>query len=383
MEKNRLLYAVAFVMDATFALVGLCVPLLAIRLGATYDDLGAIGAAGALVYTVSCVLSGRLSDRVGYRRTMVVASFAAIFVFLLYTSASSVVHIFLLVAASRLSLAGFWPPTQAWLGQGRQGRDLLQTLGKFNVCWSLGIFAGPAVGGWLFNLDQSWPFLAASAGASTVFLALLVSRHSVASSPSPGPHPSKSHPDSRRYLQVAWVANFSTFFAGGAVRYLFPKLATDLGISSTPLGWLMATVGLAQLVAFYLVSRSSLWQFRLMPLVVIQILGVLGLCALAGGSSLALFAFGLATQGAVTGVTFTSSIFYSFHAGGGGRRTGVHEAVLGSGHLFGPLLGGFAGEHLSPRAPYALSAGVIVAAVLIQLWLVRRPDSVRPSRADG
>ena len=376
-RKEPLLYILAFAMDAVFALVGLCVPLLAISLGATYDDLGALGAVGALVYTIACVLSGRLADRIGYRVALSVSSLGVVLVFLTYTAVSSVGQIFLVVAASRLVLAGFWPPTQAWLGQDKHGRDLLRTLGNFNVCWSLGIFAGPAVGGTLFGMDPDWPFLVASLGAAAVFAAITFARLSPENGGTATPRP-PAHPDANRFRQIAWAANFATFFAGGAVWFLFPKLASDLGIASGPLGRLMAVVGLAQLVTFYIVSRSDRWQFRLLPLITVQLIGVLGLISLAMGNGIYPFAFGLATQGLLTGATFTASIFYALYSGGAsGRKTGIHEAIIGSGHLFGPLLGGLAAENLGPRAPYALSAAVVLSAILVQVWILYR----KPARA--
>ena len=74
MKKEPFLYTISFVIDAGFGVVGIAVPLLALQLGATYDELGLIGAVSFLVYSLGSVVSGRLSERLGYRRTMIVAS---------------------------------------------------------------------------------------------------------------------------------------------------------------------------------------------------------------------------------------------------------------------------------------------------------------------
>ena len=52
MRKEPFLYVIAFVVDGCFALLGICVPLLAMGIGATYDDLGAISATSALTYAL-------------------------------------------------------------------------------------------------------------------------------------------------------------------------------------------------------------------------------------------------------------------------------------------------------------------------------------------
>ena len=68
MKKEPYLYTAAFVMVCSMSCMGLCIPLLAMWLGATYQDLGIIGAVSSLTYTLACLASGRLSDRLGYQR---------------------------------------------------------------------------------------------------------------------------------------------------------------------------------------------------------------------------------------------------------------------------------------------------------------------------
>lgn len=71
--------------------------------------------------------------------------------------------------------------------------------------------------------------------------------------------------------------------------------------------------------------------------------------------------------------TFTASIFYSLHAEGpGGRRTGIHEGIVGSGFLVGPAAGGLLADHIGPRAPYLLASAVILVAILLQVFMLRR-----------
>ena len=375
MRKEPFLYLISFLLDASFGAAALCIPLLAMRLGGTYDDLGAIGAVAAFLYCVGAIVLGRLSDRIGYRRSLIAAALASSLCVYSYPASTRVVHLICLVGVARFALSGFWPPMQAWLGSGKDRRELLRTLGGFNICWSLGVMVGPLIGGRLYAIDESWPFTLAAAAAGLVFVLLLLVRVKETAGSSRG-YETAPVASARRFLRVAWVANFATFFATGAVRSLFPKLASDLGILPTPLGQLMALIGVAQLGTFFIVSRTERWQFRLAPLVATQCLGIAGLLALAAGSSPQVFMLSMLAQGVLAGVTFTSSLFYSLYAGGpGGRRAGPHEAILGSGFLFGPILGGLAAEHMGPRAPYVLSAAVILLAIAVEVWFLRRAGS--------
>ena len=75
-------------------------------------------------------------------------------------------------------------------------------------------------------------------------------------------------------------------------------------------------------------------------------------------------------------MTFTASIFYSLYAeGAAGRRTGFHEAIVGSGFLIGPLAGGFAAEYLGPRSPYLLAAMAILCAIVFQTYLLNKKSA--------
>jgi len=377
LKKEPFLYAGAFLMDGCFAVVGLCIPLVALQLGATYDDLGLISATGALVYAMTCLLSGRLADRFGYRRSMTMACLMMMAVFLVYLFVDRVWHLVVLGALTGLAIANFWPPLQAWLGQGKDRQSLLRALGGFNVAWSLGFLVGPALGGAMFEAQPQSVFVLGAVLACLLSIAL---RFVHIEDPVAVSHPNvamDASRDSGSFLAMAWLANFSTFFVVGTVRALFPKLATDLGIAPGFLGRLMALIALAQLTAFYCMARTDRWQFRLGPIVVIQGLAVLGLMALAFGTTAAVFAVGLLMVGGLAGVTFTASIFYSLHtAGPGGRRTGFHEAIVGSGFLFGPLAGGTVAEYLGARAPYWLAAGVILSVMVGQV-LMRQARSVR------
>ena len=371
MTKERLIYALAFVMDGCFGLVGLSVPLLAVSLGAQYDDLGLIGATGASVYAVCCLATGRFLKRWSHQRTAAVSAAGVVICFAAYTLAESVWHIMVIAACVGLVLSAFWPTLQSWIAEGNGGERLIRILGTFNICWGAGMMVGPALGGQLFAIDPHLPFAVCSVAVVCVFLALTFARpatHAVVESPDTH-HP----PTDRRFLTISWMANFATFFATGLVRALFPKFATDAGISPGLLGQMMAIIGLAQIVSFYLVSRASWWQNRLLPMIIIQTLGVGGLVLMAYADSILLFSLGLASVGLLIGATFTWSMFYSLRSPSQSRsRAGIHEAIVGSGFLFGPLLGGLCAEYISPSAPYLLGGIVICLAALVESIVILR-----------
>lgn len=375
MKKERFLYLLGLIMDGCAGLAGLGVPLLAMGIGADYGDLGAIGATGSLAYSAGCFFAGSLADRIGYRRMMTLCSLGAALVFGAYLLVDQIWQFYAVALAGGLCNSGFWPPLQAWLGSGKGRRSLLLAVGRFNVAWSLGFLVGPALAGFLYPHGVVYVFGVAAGLAALLPLGLLFLPLCEPEAETT-PADTASLAASRLFLPIAWVANFSTFFANGTVRSLFPKFATDLGVAPDLLGVLISLIGLAQTTAFLLISRTERWQFRLAPLVGVQLLAAVGLCTLAFGASPATFAVGLLIQGLLVAATFTASIFYSLHAEGpGGQRTGIHEGIVGSGFLVGPAAGGLLADHIGPRAPFLLASAVILAAILLQVFLLRRGRS--------
>ncbi|MSS71658.1 MAG: MFS transporter [Candidatus Latescibacteria bacterium] len=372
MKKESYVFFATLAMDTSSRMVSLCTPLLALRFGASYGDLGLIGAAGALAYITGCLTYRKLADRIGYQRCMAVSTGLVAAITLLYPWASRVAHIAALSVATALLASGYWPVVQAWLGHGRSRRDLLLALSHFNLAIALCSILGPVAGGALYGAGFTLPFWVAACGIGALSLSMFALRFEEISLAAPAASPA-SAPDARSFLHIAWVANFATYFAVSNLRSLFPKFATDIGVSPGTLGLLMALMGLTQFVTFYLIARTDRWQFRLIPIAALQGLGVAGLAMFVVGESSGAFAAGFLAMGALAGVTFAASSFYSLCAGGAGsRRAGLHEAVVGSGFLLGPLTGGLAAERLGPRAPYLLCAGVMLCALGLQTYLYRK-----------
>jgi MFS family permease len=55
-----------------------------------------------------------------------------------------------------------------------------------------------------------------------------------------------------------------------------------------------------------------------------------------------------------------------------GKGAGLHESILGSGVVLGPLLGGIMAHSAGLRAPYVLCLGVLAMVIVIELSLIRR-----------
>jgi MFS family permease len=192
-------------------------------------------------------------------------------------------------------------------------------------------------------------------------------------------------------MYMSWVLNFASWFTSGCVRALLPKLTRETHVDDTTLGWLLASVLIGQMLMFVVLQRTDRWQYRLEPLLLLPCASAAGmlLVHVCGGPHL--WAIGLPLVGLACGMTYYGSLFYALvnRAKGTGRATGFHEAVIGSGILFGPLLGGVS-VRLSDgnlKAPYLLAASVtmltVIAAMAIHLKAAGRRGDDAAAEACG
>jgi MFS family permease len=84
-----------------------------------------------------------------------------------------------------------------------------------------------------------------------------------------------------------------------------------------------------------------------------------------------MFALSWMVTGAVSGYTYQASIFFTLEEiSEKGKGSGFHEAIVGSGMCFGPLLAGLVGNHHSLRAPYYFCAWALVFGIALQIAMV-------------
>ena len=137
----------------------------------------------------------------------------------------------------------------------------------------------------------------------------------------------------------------------------------------------MLTLGGVQTLMFLWLGTdySTRWHYRLAPLIGVQFSAMIGCLGIWLLPQAIFWMPALALIGVCTAVTYFSSIYYSLHEQRDkGNKSGWHEAVLGSGLLLGPFLGGaFADSVLGVKSPYLLCAGVIGICILVEgfIWL--------------
>ncbi|MDD5555636.1 MAG: MFS transporter [bacterium] len=364
--RPRLLCLFAFLLNSATGVLVVAQPLLAIRFGAGPLLLGLLGSAGALVYAAACPFAGRLSDELaaagppaaGRRRALILSAGLFIVVDLSILLVRGIRDVFILSACGSVCAALFWPTVQAWIAEAGRREGLSGRLGVFNLSWSLGIMAGPIAGGFLFVADYRFPWLYGLAVNAVILAVLLATRPGPAGGDAP-PVPAESPPAPvpAAFFRLALWANFVCWFSLANAQSIYPKLALARGFSPQSIGVLLFLVGAAQSLFFFVLMRHSFWQFRYWPLVAVHAAAAAGMAVIACSGSAALLAVAFPLLGLGLGLSYYSSIYYSVCGlAAAGRRTGIHEFIVGSGFLMGPIIGGTIAHLAGLRAPFAACA---------------------------
>jgi MFS family permease len=379
----------ALLMSFFISISMLGVPFLATRRGSSDLVLGIIGSAAAGTYALVVVSAGALSDKLGRKRVIIAGALLTALTYMIMPLSRSPIHLVFLMAVCGVGMASFWPVLEAWLSEEGDAEQIRRGLGKFNVSWSVGGAAGPLIGGIIYTMSPTFAFMFAAAGTFGVARLAYLHRkpettpadgadaYTSEDAVAPPENAAEPAPDSMIY--AAWIANFASWFAISEVRMLFPKLGLDLGMQPWVIGAIMFSLGTALTAMFYIMGASGRWHGKAAPMFCAQALMFVMLILSISCDSAIAFGLIFAGLGIGSSVTYSYSLYCSVVGSlKKGEASGRHEMVLGIGALLGPLAGGAAAEMFqAQRAPYALAAGLVLAAMLAQAFILSRSRNRR------
>jgi MFS family permease len=387
MSQLQILYLVSLLMDMSVAGASFAISRRAAELGASASDLGWLAAVWIGVYGALALLTGYVSDRIGRRKLAVVGCLVASGMTLLCSFTTRIPLLLVFSAGLGAGIACFWPSIIAWLGEGLSGAQLAKRLTTFGVVWNAGLLLGFACTGVIFRHGPDLAFYASAAVILIIAMLLLLparaeriaersiltpnqnsgldaQRSTLNASRSPVPH-------GRGFRKTAWLALFATNFALNGTSAMFPQLATHLGIGADVHGALLAAGRGAALAAFVALQLLTFWRTRLWPLWIAQLCSAMSIVWIGFAHPTWMFAVAWIIGGVMSGYAYQASIYFTLEEmTEKGKGSGFHEAMVGSGMFFGPMLAGWVGNHHGLRTPYFFCATVLVMLIVAQMFLV-------------
>ena len=343
--------------------------------------LGALTAIGTGVFVLLAIPFGRLSDSVGRSQVLTAACLSLAAVSIALPFCTRKLYLMIAFPCSGIGMALFWPTYEAWLAEREGAEDLVGRITIFNLFWTVGITVGPMIASYLYQgANPVLPFYLAG-GFSLINLIALKSQTSANRKRTlehPAPIEAPPHNAHHIHLKIARIANFASWFSLGIVRHIAPKLTVETGIPAKAFGNLILVSGVTQLAGFLWLGTkgAARWHYRLSPLISVQLLAVIAFLVIGLLPHGLYWAFAFAIIGLSGAVTYFNSMYYSLHAQlDKGNKSGGHEAVLGSGLLLGPLLGGVSADSgLGTGSPYLLCAAVIGVCSIVEtsIWIRHR-----------
>lgn len=394
-------YLPALLMDLGVSAVHTGAAFYASRLGASSTAWGTVIFIKGIIYVLFSIPFGRASDKFGRNRLLVAACGLTALIYVLVPQCKTFAQMAVLFPIAGIPQAMFWPVFEAWLTEKHDKGGLIRRLMMFNIFWSLGTTFGSFVAGHIAEISFFTPFyLAAIVGLINILIILIQPKksdkipfdqidqfdqsvvHKRLGSPDPAPERPKVsiHPAQRRkYLHIAWIANFGSWFTLGVLRFLTPKLMMDAGSSTGYFGNLMFILGGIQTLMFLILGSklTKSWHYKISPLLSFQLLGCGAFIALWSTLNPLVWSIGFALVGSVVAMTYFSSMYYGLHGHVDvGNKSGIHEAILGSGILLGPFLGGAMADLFGTKAPYLFCVFLIAACIIAEMWLANHINGV-------
>ena len=382
MSTARLrIYAAAFCMDATAYGANLLLPMRALKsFEADPLELGLIGTIIQASYTIVCLLTGRLSDRVG-SRTLYLPGAAIVSVValpIIYFS-DSLGSLYLAAPILGIGLGFYWAPLERELGATSNPGNLWKTAATFNCVWALGIclgsYGGPELYNWL-SFEAGTILLLALSGLALFLLLPPLRIEPLPETTGKRDAIEAGATSSTHLLLVPWVANFSAYFAINGITNQLPYLGEKhLKIDLGMIGLLALSINLARFGGFFALRRLNGWNYSPAWLFLIQLLAAASLLVLSGANNLAHYFILLPLLGIFCSMSYSLSFYYGLAASSSaGRNSGLHEAVLSLGLMSGPLACGAAAWALPdwPAAALAVAGSMILLALLVELLIFKK-----------
>lgn len=361
------LYVTIFLNSTGLGTCTFLLPVFAETLGASYTDLGVIGAVGNIAYTVITLACGVLLDKYERTRLYLVFTFAAALTITLFVFTSTIQQLTLMRGLLGVFSATFWVSASTLTADISPKRILTQSMGRYNLAWITGFTVGPLVGGVVI---KAYGFHALFASlASLIYLSLLVVAVKFRGKVELRTESRTGFIDlsSLRNLLLSYAALLPFTLVLGIYMAIMPGHMSVVGLSSSLIGFLITMTNGVRGVMFMLVGRFVSWGTRKSVSAAAVLLATSMFLARAAsgpmGFALPLFLYGVGS-GIMTPVVL-DFIAKRTSKEALGSAMGVHEGVYGVGMFIGPFVGGLIADVYGASTMYSL----LVATSLLILPL--------------
>jgi MFS family permease len=227
------------------------VPIFAQRFGASFLDLGFIGSASALTYTVGPIIVGHLADRVNRSRIYSVAVLINFIAMIMLAFSRSVTDIILIRSLGGLGSAFLWPTTEIMALDLAPRQKRVKEMGLYSVSWGSAFLIGPLIGGIII---QNFGFLILFAISSGLMILAFFQTVGLVTPDHWKTGGRKIRASEEFHLMrqlLPWYVMITLYaIIFGIVTTILPGYANSVGVTTVLVGVLFTAFGISRVVTY-------------------------------------------------------------------------------------------------------------------------------------
>ncbi len=339
---------------------------------------GYFGLAWALMQFVFSPILGSLSDRFGRRPVLLLSSLGLGLDYIFMALAPDLTWLFVGRLISGVTAASF-ATASAYIADITPPQDRAGRFGMLGAAFGLGFIVGPAVGGWLGQVDLRLPFWVA-AGCSllnTLYGFFVLPESLPEERRAPFQWKAANPWGARRFVtHRLGIAAFAYFLAHESLPSMF-VLYTDYKFhwSESTVGTVLAAVGVSSMVVSAWLTRrvvKSLGEHK--TLFTGLAFGIAGFACYGLAPTSAVFLLGVPLIGlwGLASPALTALLSERVESNEQGQLQGALSSLRGIAGMIGPILFtqsfALATTHGGPAgAPYLLASGLLVISLMLAL----------------
>ncbi|MGD9382187.1 MAG: MFS transporter [Candidatus Thorarchaeota archaeon] len=391
-KKNRVVgYFTAFLVVFVLGTTEIFASWYVFRLGGTPLESGIAFGVFGFVYMFSPAIGGRLSDRVGRKKTLLVSTGAYIGVILLYLLPSiATVHLIVIRTVEGF-VFGFIAPTIEGMVAELEPESQVATLGNFSTAWSASMILPPLIIAYLAGIygDLSSLYVILSIEIfSLVIIALFLQAYKRRPEiPENANTQSSSLPTQEKKASKTsplFIASYLSVMLWGVVSTvilaLFPTYIENLVLLGYPFatedfGNLLLIWNVVRTVGFIIIARLPGEYMKTIILLGASLSAISGFL-LFSFIDIWIFLIAMVLSGLGVGFNYLGALYLVVSSTDleKGAHAGLVESMGGVGLFLGPIVGGWVMD-FGLSVPYLMYALLSVVLLLLMAILLRRDNT--------
>ncbi len=336
-----------FMTSFGFGVILPILPFYTLSLGAQPFELGMLTATFALMSLVFSPIMGKLSDKYGRKKILLLGTVGFAAAYLVFAFSDSLLMVFVARAIEGIAASAIFPACVSLLSDFTSEQQRGRAMGLVGMAFSLGFIAGPAFGGIASAISVKDVFVLSAGLAALNFISVAMQirepREKKESRDIAGQEVSLLEHLSSPLLFLFLGSFMTAFMIGGLDATLAIYTGDKLGFSSPQIGLVFTYIGVLILVMQF-VSGSLVNKYGELKLISAGLaLSGAGFFLLAFTHDWLTILFPLAVFVAGNALVFPSvnTLITKKVAGKRGAVLGLVSSFQSLGQMLGPLLGGF------------------------------------------